>query len=230
MRHGPVGLPLFGMNSSAGSPVVVVLAAGPGSRFRGEGHKLAQRLGDTTVLGATLSLVVSVGLPLVVVTTAALESLVQEVVAAKDIVLVPALDGLSTEPLGQGDSIAAGVNARAQAGGWLVLPGDMPLVHPNTLRAVLRAMHQAPIVMAQYRGRRRHPVGFSQELYMELCALTGEDGVRRLMSRYPAHEVDVEDAGLSFDIDTQATLHSAREYQLAAPRLPVLAMPPPLLP
>ena len=36
---------------------------------------------------------------------------------------------------------AAGVAARPHsAGGWLVLPGDMPLVRPETLKAVILAM------------------------------------------------------------------------------------------
>ena len=35
-------------------PAVIVLAAGRGSRFLGADHKLAQRLGSSTVLATTL--------------------------------------------------------------------------------------------------------------------------------------------------------------------------------
>ena len=39
-----------------------------------------------------------------------------------------------------GTSIAAGVRASPDSAGWLVLPGDMPLVQPATLLAVARAL------------------------------------------------------------------------------------------
>lgn len=193
------------------SPVVVVLAGGAGRRFHGTGHKLAQRLGETTVLGQTLSQVVAAGLPLVVVTIAALVPCAQQVVAARDIVLVPAADADTGAPVGVGHSIAAGVAARAHASGWILLPGDMPLVQPSTLRAVRRALIEAPIAIAQHRGLRGHPVGFGQELFMELCRLSGDDGVRRLLARYPGHGVEVDDDGVHCDIDNVATLTAARE-------------------
>jgi molybdenum cofactor cytidylyltransferase len=66
-----------------------------------------------------------------------------------------------------GFSIAAGVGERSGAPGWLVLPGDMPLVQPSTLLAVATALEQYPVVYAQYRGRRGHPVGFAAELYSD---------------------------------------------------------------
>lgn len=199
------------MTPTLEAPVVVVLAGGPGTRFLGAGHKLEQRFGEGTVLGCTLSQVVAAGLPLVVVTTPALVPLAQQVVAARDIVLAPTVGA----PLGMGHSIAAGVSARAHARGWVLLPGDMPLVRPATLRAVHRAVGEAPIAFAQYRGLRGHPVGFSQELFTELSALTGDDGVRRLLARYPAHDVPVDDEGVHCDIDDAATLIAARE-RLAA--------------
>lgn len=201
--------------SATGTPVVVVLAGGAGTRFAGTGHKLAQPFGDGTVLGCTLSRVVAAGLPLVVVTTAALVPIAQRVVAARDIVLVPPVGSPTPERLGVGYSIAAGVSARAQARGWLLLPGDMPLVQATTLRAVHRAVDEAPIAYAQCRGLRGHPVGFSQELFTELTRLSGDDGARRLLARYPGHDVAVDDEGIHCDIDTVAALVAARE-RLAA--------------
>lgn len=212
------------MTPTLEAPVVVVLAGGPGTRFRGTGHKLEQRFGDGTVLGSTLSQVVAAGLPLVVVTTAALVPLAQQVVAARDIVLVPPVGSSSREPLGMGHSIAAGVSARAHARGWVLLPGDMPLVKPATLRAVHRAVGEAPIAFAQCRGLRGHPVGFSQELFTELSALAGDDGVRRLLARYPAHDVAVDDEGVHCDIDDAATLLAARERLAATLYGPVTAV------
>jgi molybdenum cofactor cytidylyltransferase len=201
------------VSSAPTLPVVVVLAAGRGTRFEGQGHKLAQALGRSCVLASTLEQVVAAGLSCVVVTTAALVPLAQQVIAARDIVLLPPVGTHTQEPLGMGYSIATGVSARAQASGWLVLPGDMPLVRPDSLRQVAHAMSQHPIAYAQHRGRRGHPVGFSAELYSELVKLSGDEGARRLIARYPAHGVELDDPGVLLDVDTQADLSAARSAQ-----------------
>jgi molybdenum cofactor cytidylyltransferase len=185
---------------------VVVLAAGGGTRFEGPGPKLGQTLGPSSVLAHTLAAVVSAGLPLVVVTVAALVDVARSVVASRDIVLLPPVGSASREPLGVGFSIAAGVGARPHVPGWLILPGDMPLVQPQTLRAVARGLDGAPVAYAQHRGRRGFPVGLSAELYSELVLLSGEEGLRRVLGRYPSNAVDVDDPGVLQDINTTADL------------------------
>lgn len=192
------------------SPVVVVTAAGQGARFRGPGHKLSQPLAGSTVLAATLENVVASGLAVVVVTTAELVPIAQQVVAARDILLLPPVGSASTEPLGLGYSIACGVQARANAAGWLVLPADMPLIRPDTLQRVARALSHYPVAYPQYRARRGHPVGFSAELYNELIGLSGDEGARRLLARYPSQALDLDDPGVLIDVDTDADLQLAR--------------------
>jgi molybdenum cofactor cytidylyltransferase len=189
---------------------LIVLAAGLGSRFRGAGHKLAQPLeggGDSgTVLGVTLRNAIASHLPVRVVATADLAPLVLQQVAACDVVIVPA------QALGRGigDSIAAGVSASADAPGWLMLPADMPRVRPSTIQQVAEALRTNAVAFAQYKGRRGHPVGFAAELYSELVALSGDEGARRLIARYPAQAVDVDDAGVLIDIDTVNDLAALR--------------------
>ena len=199
---------------------VIVLAAGRGSRFGSSSHKLAQTFGSRNVLATTIANALGSGLPTVVVTTAALVATVQAVVAAKDIVLLPPVGSASREPLGMGYSIATGVAARARASAWLVLPGDMPLIRPDTLQAVARALEVHPVAFAQYRGRRGHPVGFGAELYSELAKLSGDEGARRLVARYPAHAVEVDDPGVMFDVDTPDDLAAARVARADASRAP----------
>ena len=109
-----------------------------------------------------------------------------------------------------GDSIAAGVSQHASATGWLVLPADMPLVKPASLRAVADALDQQPIAFAQHRGRRGHPVGFAAELFFELVMLKGDEGARRLLARYPTAAVELDDPGVLFDIDTVDDLAAAQ--------------------
>lgn len=191
-------------------PVVIVLAAGRGSRFAGASHKLQQPLGETTVLGQTLRHVLATHLPLVVVTTEQMAAEARDLVASRDIVVVPAVGSDTRAPLGMGYSIAAGVAARPNAPAWLVLPGDMPMVQPATILRVAQALDHHAVVHAQQRGLRGHPVGFSAELYSELAALEGDQGARRLLARYPAHGVEVQDPGVLMDVDTEADLRDVQ--------------------
>jgi len=190
--------------------MIIVLAAGLGRRFDEPGHKLAQTLGHSTVLGQTVQHAIESGLPVVVVTTEPLLAEVSTMVAGRDVVLMPTVKAKGGLGEGMGHSIAAGVAARPNADGWLVLPGDMPLIRAATLRAVAAAMPQQPVVYAQYAGRRGHPVAFSAELFSDLVQLSGDDGARRIVARYPSLGVDVNDPGVLLDVDTPADLAMVR--------------------
>jgi molybdenum cofactor cytidylyltransferase len=192
------------------TPAVIVLAAGKGSRFDGGTHKLAQALGHSSVLAETLDHALASRLPVVVVTTEAFAEVARRSVAARDVVVLPEVGSDGAGPLGMGVSIAAGVGARPHAAGWLVLPGDMPLVQPSTLQAVARGLDDHSVVYAQHRGRRGHPVGFAAELYSELVALNGDEGARRLIARYPAFGIELDDPGILVDIDTPGDLEAVR--------------------
>lgn len=169
-----------------GSPVVLVLASGRGERFAasgGGGSKLQALLGGVPVLQRTL-----------------------------DAVRASGLDWhLETAPHpGMGDSIAAAVRATRAAGGWLVLPGDLPLVLPATLQAVAAALATHFVVVPRYLGQRGHPVGFSADCGEALVALSGEHGAAAIVrSQATAGRVlalDVDDIGIVTDIDTTADL------------------------
>ncbi|EHL20727.1 hypothetical protein KYG_21154 [Acidovorax sp. NO-1] len=177
--------------ASAAQPVVLVLASGRGLRFAASGgtvHKLRAPLGGTTVLEHTLAAVRASGLPWHV----------------EDV----------GHP-GMGDSIAAAVHATAGAAGWLVLPGDLPLIRPETLRTIAAALADphCAVAMPVYRGERGHPVGFAAQCLQGLLALTGEQGAARLV-RAQAQQgrvrwLDVEDEGAVTDIDTMTDLERA---------------------
>jgi molybdenum cofactor cytidylyltransferase len=197
-----------------GRPAIVVTAAGRGMRHRGQHHRLLEHLGSTTVLGMTLRHAVLAQLPLVVVTTEELAPHAARVVAARDVVVLPDASDDAGAPAGVtrglGQSIAAGVAARGDARGWLILPADMPLVQPSSMLAVAAALSQHSVAYAQHRLQRGHPVAFSAELYSELVSLQGDDGARRVLARYPAHPVDVSDAGVLLDVDTEDHLRDVR--------------------
>lgn len=188
-------------------PTVVVLAGGSSTRFEGPGHKLEQPFGHDTVLGCTLANALACGLPAIVVTTARLLALCTRTLARRDVVVLSDAEARR----GVGFTIARGVSERPAASGWLVLPGDMPLVRPSTLRAVASALDTHPVVYAQHRGRRGHPVGFAAELYSELVLLDGDEGARRIVARYPVRGEEVDDPGVLLDIDTREDLETLQQ-------------------
>ena len=196
-------------------PAVVVLAAGRGSLFRGPGHKLEQKLGgmagEDSLLTRSLRHALATRLPVVVVTTAALAPTAHKLIAARDVVTLPERDaeGRPT-PIGMGHSIVAGVSATGDADGWLILPADMPLVQPATILAVAQGLERYPVCYAQYRGIQGHPVGFGTELYSELMALQGDEGARRIVARYAAQPIAVDDPGVHVDVDTAEDLARLR--------------------
>ncbi len=194
------------------APTLIVLAAGHGARFAGPGHKLEQSLGSHSVLATTLRQALATQLPVLVVTNEDLAVLATKHVASRDVLVVSSVPGR----FGMGHSIAAGVAARAHSSGWLLLPADMPLVRPASVLAVAAALAEHPVAYAQYRGRRGHPVAFAAELYSELTALASDEGARRIVARYPASGVELDDPGVLLDIDTQADLERVRATYGAA--------------
>jgi molybdenum cofactor cytidylyltransferase len=120
---------------------------------------------------------------------------------------------------GMGDSIAAAVRATAGAAGWLILPGDLPLVQPATLRRVAEALADgAAAVQPQYAGRRGHPVAFGVGARDALTALAGERGaapvLQALRARGEVVDLAVDDVGTVTDIDTLADLAAAEALLL----------------
>jgi molybdenum cofactor cytidylyltransferase len=108
-----------------------------------------------------------------------------------------------------GDSIAAAVRATRDAPGWLVLPGDLPLVEPATLRAVADALARAEVVVPTFGGQRGHPVGFTAPCGVALAALSGPKGAASVLQARAVTELAVDDDGILVDIDTVQALAQA---------------------
>lgn len=175
------------------SPVVIILAAGRGERFFASGammHKLDATLGEHTVLAHTLRAVAASGLPWHLVRP----------------------DGGTA---GMGDSIALGVRASAEASGWLILPADLPLIQPASLRRVAEGLQEKPLVVPHYRQQQGHPVGFGREFLPALLALSGDAGAKEIVRRARRQKgvlnLALTDYGIVRDIDTLHDLEKARQ-------------------
>lgn len=102
---------------------------------------------------------------------------------------------------GMGDSIAAAVQHSADSAGWLIALGDMPFVLPETIDAVARRLDDDAIVVPMYAGQYGHPVGFGRHHGLALAGLSGERGARRVLQSHPLQELEVDDAGILWDVD-----------------------------
>ncbi len=184
--------------AGASLPTLIVLASGRGERFRASGGqvpKLQALLAGRPVLEHTLAAVRASGLPW------HLEE--------------------GRHP-GMGDSIAAAVRATPDAGGWMILPGDLPLVQAATLQRVARALagpaDAARAVQPQYRCdgdlKRGHPVGFAAGCRAALLELKGDQGAAIVLQALAAINcvvfLDVDDIGIVTDIDTLDDLARAQ--------------------
>jgi molybdenum cofactor cytidylyltransferase len=110
---------------------------------------------------------------------------------------------------GMGSSLAVGVNAAAQASGWLIALADMPWIESATIAAVVERLRLgASIVAPLYAGRRGHPVGFSSQWRARLANLHGDRGAQSLIGEFreQLHLLPVTDAGVLQDVDFPADL------------------------
>jgi len=104
---------------------------------------------------------------------------------------------------GMFSSIQEGV-AHAQGDAILVMPGDMPFVSPDTVRAVIAAYEQKPaIISPRYRGKRGHPVALPASLRDEIRAADPRATLHDVIHAHMDMRVDVEvgDPGVVRDVD-----------------------------
>ena len=187
---------------------VIVLAAGRGSRFREvAGAEKDKLLADCTGRdGAVHSVIeqVLVNLPAslekrVLVTTVDRPQVIRMAKAyGCEIVLV--------ESTGMGDSIAAGVAACPQLGGWLIVLGDMPFVLPSSIEQVVAGIADDSVSVPVHEGKYGHPVGFGRTLGPGLMALSGDQGAKPLFAQARVVEVAVDDPGVLWDVDVPEAL------------------------
>lgn len=83
---------------------------------------------------------------------------------------------------------------------------DMPLVKTETYRKLVESwkFQQGTIVIPQYQGKHGHPIIFDHRFFSELLLAPLNEGAHWVTHRHPESilEVEVEDAGVTQDIDT----------------------------
>ncbi|MFY8106149.1 MAG: NTP transferase domain-containing protein [Elstera sp.] len=91
--------------------------------------------------------------------------------------------------------------------GLLIALADMPLVGAEDLRALAEAFDPAAgraVIVPTVQGQRGNPTLWARDLLPEMLALTGDQGAKRLMDRFPDRllELPRDNPGLLADLDT----------------------------
>ena len=115
---------------------------------------------------------------------------------------------------GQLSSLKVGLSAVSlTASAAIVHLADHPLVRRASFEALVAGYGRSgkPIIIARYEGRRGHPVIFARALFDELLSAPEDQGARVVVNADPSRVayVDVDDAGVTTDLDTPADLERA---------------------
>lgn len=195
------GLPRTPRATPRGGVCAIVLAAGTSSRM-GEPKPLA-RVAGRPLLAHVLD--------------ALRESRVDEIVAVLGAESERIRRGVSLEGArvvvnpeyveGMSASVRAGIRAAGpDAGAFLIVLGDQPLVKPSTYDAIVGrwARTGARVVVPVYRRVRGNPVLLHRSLAEEIEHVTGDVGCREIVAAHADEvvEVAVDDPGVLIDIDT----------------------------
>lgn len=198
----------------------VVLAAGASVRM-GEPKQLLP-LGGRTLLERTLESLRCAPLVQVVLVLGASADLI---VKALPRALLDRLVVVRNPDYEQGmaSSLRVGLEAvRSESDGALVVLADQPFVRPATVARVVERFltsesgSEAEIVIPFYQGQRGNPVLLARSLFAEARALEGDSGFRVLFGKHADEiaEVDVNDPGIMFDVDTREVYERLRRYFL----------------
>ncbi|MBC7502404.1 MAG: nucleotidyltransferase family protein [Herminiimonas sp.] len=187
----------------------ILLAAGRGARFdpSGERNKLLQTLPDGHAVAVAAASSLLVMLPSVVAVVRpgadALAAQLQQA-GCEVTVCIDAEQGMAA-------SLVHGLRCARESSGWLIALADMPSVTPSTIASLIDAIDNgADIAVPVYRGKRGNPVAFSRVHLARLLALGGDEGARALLKSFPVTEVQVDDPGIRYDIDTESDLRAMR--------------------
>lgn len=186
--------------------VAVVTAAGSAERFGGK--KLLAPIAGEPLLDHTIRSLLEGGVSevIVVVGAEARRELARDVNAMNDPRVRPVVNPDPSR--GMFSSIQIGV-ATATGDTLLVLPGDMPYVRPETIRAVIAKFRERPaIVSPRYNGRRGHPVAMPAAMRDEIAKAAPTANLHDVIEQHQSEpvDVDVNDAGVVRDVDTPADL------------------------
>jgi len=179
----------------------IILAAGYSSRM-GEFKPLLP-LGNSRVIERAVRCFLRAGIDDIIV-----------VVGHRSGELIPVVTGLGARivvnpdyPRGMYSSVRSGVREMSRdSEAFFLLPGDHPLVRPETLARLLEVYRETDkrIVYPCFEGRRGHPPLITAAIRQQIVDCEPTGGLRMLLEDYQSEALDlrVEDGGVLVDMDT----------------------------
>lgn len=191
----------------------LVLAAGYSSRMKTS--KLLLPIGNSVIIEESVTRFFRAGI-----------GDVRVVVGHRADEIIPVLDRLGAkwvfnEQYDQGmfSSVLAGINSLdPDIRAFFVLPGDIPLVKPRTIRTLVKVYQERPvgIVYPCFQDVRGHPPLISTACLPEDLSWEQPGGLRMLLKQYEneALNVDVADQGILMDCNTSSDYSKLQAYRL----------------
>lgn len=93
---------------------------------------------------------------------------------------------------------------------FVVLPGDMPFVRAESVRAVVEAAYETGLIVSpSHGGRRGHPVAIPGRLRAAIVQAPATSTLQQILEPEAQNriEIDVKDEGILRDIDTKDDVH-----------------------
>ncbi len=113
---------------------IVIMAAGKGTRMKSQAPKVLHKLAGRSLLQHVLTTATALGADRIVTITGHGAEVVEAAVAAPNLKFVRQMPQLGT-----GHAVQQAVPALLEGGTTLILNGDVPLIQPRTLEALVRA-------------------------------------------------------------------------------------------
>lgn len=176
----------------------IVLAAGLSSRMGA--FKPLLEVGGVSMVRRVVRLMRGAGADPILVVTGHRRRELEAHLRDGDVELIHNLDYASTQ---QFDSLRLALaRLEGRCDRVLVSPADIPLVEPETVKALLRT--PGDFVRPVFRGCGGHPALLSAGLIPELLGYEGSDGLRGAIRKIgcAVQSVTVEDGGVLMDNDT----------------------------
>jgi molybdenum cofactor cytidylyltransferase len=194
----------------------VILAAGSSSRFE-DGQKLLAEIDGVAIVRRVCSAVARSNVSDIVLVVAASDGAVTRAAGHgrwRPAENAGAVQGLSA-------SLRVGLQHIGQnADGVLIVLADMPGISGGLVDELIAAFAEsegrAIVFPLSLEGRRGHPIIWPRDLIAALEAVSGDQGGKAVLARYPERwrPIPCEDAGAFADIDTRDDLTAFRSANI----------------
>jgi len=193
-------------NPITSAVTAVLLAAGSGSRFSGNTHKLLTVIREQTVFSWALQNCLAAQFQHVIVVTGAvdLSAQIAEAKFADENLIEVHNENWQT---GMASSLQCAISEAQRHGASSVVVGlaDQPAIKPSSWQRIATAT--APLAVATYNGVRGNPVRIHAELW-PLLPTSGDEGARSLFKSHKDLLEEVACDGSAQDLDTSSDIET----------------------